>query len=229
MEGMNINPSVTFFGHLGLSNILRAKSLMPDKYSNFSQLASAESDRAYAVVTKDLGSSVAIAAPHGGGIEPGTSEIALTIAGSDLSLYMFEGIKANGNSDLHITSTKFDEPQCLKLLQSAEVVVTVHGEASDDEIVYLGGLHKAGVASISASLASCDFTIREHTNPSLQGLHLRNICNIGRTGKGVQLEISSGLRRIFFASLTRDGRMRATPRLSEFCDSVRKGLQFNGL
>jgi phage replication-related protein YjqB (UPF0714/DUF867 family) len=69
-------------------------------------------------------------APHGGGIEPGTSELADAIAGSDLSFYTFEGLKSSGNTDLHITSTRFDEPMCLTLLASSSVVVTLHGEHS---------------------------------------------------------------------------------------------------
>jgi Poly-gamma-glutamate hydrolase len=72
----------------------------------------------------------ALVAPHGGGIEPGTSELADAIAGSDLSFYTFEGLKSSGNTDLHITSTRFDEPMCLTLLASSSVVVTLHGEHS---------------------------------------------------------------------------------------------------
>jgi phage replication-related protein YjqB (UPF0714/DUF867 family) len=53
---------------------------------------------------------VAVIAPHGGGIEPGTSELATAIAGDDFSLYLFEGLKSAGNGELHITSTNFDEP-----------------------------------------------------------------------------------------------------------------------
>jgi poly-gamma-glutamate hydrolase-like protein len=61
----------------------------------------------------------ALVAPHGGGIEPGTSELADAIAASDLSFYTFEGLKPSGNTDLHITSTRFDEPMCLTLLASS--------------------------------------------------------------------------------------------------------------
>ena len=50
-------------------------------------------------------------APHGGGIEPGTTEIAEAVAGHEHTFYSFSGVKARGNSVLHITSSRFDEPE----------------------------------------------------------------------------------------------------------------------
>src|SRR5689334_7740848 len=59
-----------------------------------------------------------LAAPHGGGIEPGTSEILRAVA--DLggwAWYEFAGFLRKGNKDaLHIASTEFDEPTLLSLL-----------------------------------------------------------------------------------------------------------------
>ena len=43
----------------------------------------------------------AVMAPHGGGIEPGTSELACAIAGKQHSYYTFSGIKTSGNRLLH--------------------------------------------------------------------------------------------------------------------------------
>jgi phage replication-related protein YjqB (UPF0714/DUF867 family) len=45
-----------------------------------------------------------VIAPHGDGIEPGTSEVAEPVAAADFCFYAFEGIKSK-NGDLHITST----------------------------------------------------------------------------------------------------------------------------
>lgn len=202
---------------------------MLDKYSNFAKLTAAEPPEAYAIKMKDKSSPIIIAAPHGGGIEPGTSEIALTIASDDMSYYLFEGIKKQGNHDLHITSSNFDEPLCLKLLQASEIVVTIHGENSDDQVVYLGGLHKLALASLRTTLTNQGFIVQEHVNPSLQGHSKRNICNIGRFGVGIQLELSKGLRNTFFASLSKQGRQQSTPRLDEFCSAVRVGLKSSQL
>jgi phage replication-related protein YjqB (UPF0714/DUF867 family) len=68
-------------------------------------------------------------APHGGKIEPGTAEIAEAVAGDDYSFYCFEGIKADGNGVLHIRSHLFAEPRAMEAVESAEIVVTVHGHA----------------------------------------------------------------------------------------------------
>jgi len=204
---------------------------MPDKYLNFAALASAEPAGSFSISLRSTGNPVVIAAPHGGGIELGTSEIALAIAGDDLSYYLFEGKKARaqGNGDLHITSTNFDEPQCLALLRAANMVLTVHGEDSKTEVVFLGGLHTEMLNSIRTMLVSHGFIVREHSVPNLQGHPPRNICNIGRSGAGVQLELSHGLRRTFFKSLTRTGRKISTPRLLQFTNLIRYVLLQNSI
>jgi phage replication-related protein YjqB (UPF0714/DUF867 family) len=78
-----------------------------------------------------------ILAPHGGGIEHDTSDIALAIAGENFNLYLFEGIKAKGNADLHVTSTRFDEASCLDILSVCDLVVAIHGCRGEDERVLL--------------------------------------------------------------------------------------------
>ena len=84
-----------------------------DDYWSFTELAKNEREQDYKVFSRPRGSEVIIIAPHGGGIEPGTSEIAEAIAGDNFSLYCFEGLKANCNKILHIKSINFDEPKCI--------------------------------------------------------------------------------------------------------------------
>jgi len=99
-----------------VSSNVRAKNT--DIYSTFAELKSAEQEgEAFRVVIrKQEKIKTVIIAPHGGGIEQGTSEIAEKLADKDLSLAMFEGIKRNANRELHITSTNFDEPRCLSIV-----------------------------------------------------------------------------------------------------------------
>jgi phage replication-related protein YjqB (UPF0714/DUF867 family) len=200
---------------------------MEDRYSTFADLVASEPEDAYRIFVCDRGSSVVIAAPHAGGIEPGTSEISLALAADSLSCYLFEGRKAKDNCYLHITSSSFDEPQCRKLLQSSDTVVTIHGERSNDDAVYLGGLDSIVLTSLRAALTEHGFSAKEHENPDLQGHSKHNICNIGRTGIGIQLEVSMGMRRTFFTALTQNGRQSPTSRLNDFCVAVRKGLHIN--
>jgi phage replication-related protein YjqB (UPF0714/DUF867 family) len=168
---------------------------MPDKYSHFVELARREAvDVDYRVCTR-YGGPTLVLAPHAGGIEPGTSELAQAIAAGDHSLYLFEGLKRADNGDLHITSTHFDEPECLKALRRSDTVLSLHGEGSETAVVYVGGRDKGRRNRIATELRAAGFDVRDDDRPHLAGEAAANICNRGRSGLGVQLEITPRLRR----------------------------------
>jgi phage replication-related protein YjqB (UPF0714/DUF867 family) len=167
---------------------------MADKYRNFQELRTQEPDDAYRIIVRDNNCPTAIIAPHGGKIEPGTSQIAIAIAGDALSLYCFEGCKAANNSNLHITSTNFDEPRAIQIVSNCDYVLAIHGCAGDEGTIYLGGRDKILRDAIGEVLRSAGFNIGVHTNPALQGISPHNICNRGRRNCGVQLEVSRNLR-----------------------------------
>ena len=83
-----------------------------------------------------MDSPIAIIAPHGGGIEPGTQDIAEALAGNDFAFYVLSGIKAAGNANLHLTSNRFDEPIGAMIACKAAVVVAVHGNRNEGETVF---------------------------------------------------------------------------------------------
>jgi phage replication-related protein YjqB (UPF0714/DUF867 family) len=195
---------------------------MRDTYRNFEELRLSESDDAFSIASDNRSSRTVIVAPHAGGIEPGTSEIARALADADLSYYLFEGKKRKGNKTLHLTSSNFDEPGGLALMRRADRVVAVHGERGKAEVAYLGGLDRALRLTLQQALRIGGYDAREHPDPMLQGLDKRNICNAGRLGEGLQLELSDGLRKSFFESLSRIGRTRTKARLYEFSAIVRK-------
>jgi len=201
-----------------------------DVYRNFAELIESEREgidfRIYAVKRK--GSSTVIVAPHGGAIEPGTSEVAKEVAHNDLSLAIFEGIKPKGNKRLHITSANFDEPRCVELVQESDTVVAIHGEGSAGLSVFLGGRDDNLRAKLIAALERYGYAVKTHGNPGLHGLAPENICNRGRDGVGVQIELSSGLRQTFFQSLTEKGRKKPAGELVRFAAAVREGLQDAG-
>ncbi len=196
---------------------------MADKYTSFSHLAQAETHgEDFCIRVVERGSTVAVIAPHGGGIEPGTSEIAEAIAGDDLSFYAFEGKKTTGNGDLHITSTRIDEPKGLALVKASERAIAIHGENDDEQqVVFIGGRDAALCARLRDELVKNDFVVQTHKNPDLQGTHQANICNRGKSGLGVQLELTNALRASFFESLTRNGRKNRTQRFEQFVAAVR--------
>lgn len=147
------------------------------------------------VLEKRPGATVAIVAPHGGLIEEFTSEVAIGIAGSEFSFYLFEGCREEENyAALHLTSHHFDEPSCLEMLDVCDEVVTVHGCRGDDPVILLGGLDKVLVAEIARSLtlAGLRSYIDGHRFPAT---NLNNICNRGRRGIGVQMELSAAFRK----------------------------------
>lgn len=196
-----------------------------DKYRNFAELAAAERagiDFLIRAVTRP--SNVAIIAPHGGLIERGTAQITWALAGDTYSAYSFEGMKARRNSDLHITSTRFDEPQCMALVARSATVLTVHGERSPGEVVFVGGQDAARCELLCRTLAAQGFVVRRHEDPALQGTHASNICNKGSSGRGIQLELSRGLRRALVDD-TNPLQPRLTERLTGFCTAIRQALE----
>ena len=151
----------------------------------------------YAVhVTRRERSRVAVVAPHGGKIEGRTSEVARLIAGDENALYLFEGLRTtDDNFDcLHLGSHRFDEPRALELIAGCDTVVAVHGYAATGPDVLLGGLNDRLKRDVAQALAKVGLTymIDGHRFP---GRDPRNICNRGRSGEGLQLELSSGLRK----------------------------------
>jgi phage replication-related protein YjqB (UPF0714/DUF867 family) len=201
---------------------------MADKYPYFAALERHERAGVdYGIVVRRAEPAFAIVAPHGGGIEAGTSEIACAAAFGRWSCYSFDGLKRSGNGDLHITSTFFDEPMCLLLVAETTRFVTVHGEESSDdgEPVFVGGLDDGLATRIGDSLTAAGFDVRTHPDPRLQGRDPRNICNRGTAGVGVQLELSRAVRQTLFDSLTREGRQHPTPRFDDFVGAVAHALE----
>ena len=164
-----------------------------DTYSSFKQLKAVETE--YCITHVDRGSDITIIAPHGGNIEPHTSEIAALIAADTHNLFCFNGLKQRNNYLLHITSHHFDEEQALALVQSSTTVISVHGCTRKETIIFVGGRDDELKQRISAALNHAHISAVACTHHSLHGgNHPDNICNRGITGKGVQLEISRPLR-----------------------------------
>lgn len=167
-----------------------------DRYRSFASLAAAHVQGTdYRIRTRIRAqSAVAVIAPHGGSIERRTSAIASAVAAEDFNLYLFEGLDEAGSFDtLHLTSHRFDEPVCLRLVSRCDTVVAIHGCSGDSEEVMLGGRDSMLIERLEAAIdhAGVRVSSRHHPYP---GRHVRNICNRGRRGRGVQLEMSDALR-----------------------------------
>lgn len=198
-----------------------------DTYRSFAELSRREREgQDWRRILRRRQSAFAILAPHGGGIEPGTSEIAIAVAGTEHSIYCFEGIKRRGNQSMHITSGRFDDPICVELTKSVRTVVTVHGCNDKDDIVYVGGLHTELKASAIDSLSAVGFSAVEDTTDH-DGTAQSNICNQGFEARGLQFEISLGTRMTMFAGLRASERRLTTDRFVAFVSALRTVFQSN--
>ena len=176
--------------------IINRREIAIDQYPNFATLARSETKGSdYRIeLAEVVSSSVAVIAPHGGSIERRTSEIARAIAGDDFNCYLFEGLDPAGSFEtLHITSHRFDEPKCLELLTRCDTVLAVHGASGDQQGVMLGGLDSDLRSQMASALTNAGIDVHSEGH-NFPGTHPRNICNRGRRGKGVQLELTDGLR-----------------------------------
>ncbi len=168
---------------------------MPDHYRDFEHLRRHEVEgEDFIVEILPRRSRILVMAPHGGGIEPHTAHLATEIAGGIFSCYLFKGIKARGNRRLHLTSHRFDEPRALRAAGGADWVAAVHGERNPAAAYTMaGGLDRMLAQAVADRLMDAGFEIRSPRGP-LAAVHPLNICNRGASGKGVQIEVSAGLR-----------------------------------
>ncbi|RWI92636.1 poly-gamma-glutamate hydrolase family protein [Mesorhizobium sp.] len=205
---------------------------MDNEFPNFAALKAAKIENVdYRIVVRRgarTGNAIVLA-PHGGKIEPRTSLIAETVAGSDLDLYCFEGLMPHNNRELHITSNNFDEESALDLVRAKSIVVAIHGRQDRDDplTVYLGGKDAALITELVGRLQEAGFNTKKD-NHIFPGIGDLNIVNRGLTGKGAQLEIPSpcasgwGTNRNFCENSARRFARRLTPSMPEAVRSFPK-------
>jgi phage replication-related protein YjqB (UPF0714/DUF867 family) len=176
-----------------------------------------------------------ITAIHGGGIEGGTSEVALAVAGyhpatfvtatDALGLHdfwMFEGLLGSGNTRLHVTSTNYDEPIALELVRNARRCISVHGCSDDDANgkVQIGGLDAELGEILLEELNLAGIPAEFSTNPALNGSDPDNICNKTQIGRGAHLEMGTTYRASLFAPGFNTRALRKTHTNAAFCQLV---------
>jgi phage replication-related protein YjqB (UPF0714/DUF867 family) len=177
------------------------------------------------------GTRTVILAPHGGGIERGTSELCLAVAGyhpANLPItppagvtydyWMFEGIREGGNADLHVTSTGCDDLVAVLLCAGALGALSLHGfkpenldppRSPNEQIVFVGGCDDLLRDLLVETLHDVNLPV-EAAVGELDGDSVCNIVNRTLRGKGAQLELSEPLRDTMFGKNTRPGRKHTT-------------------
>lgn len=207
------------------------KNHSSDYYSNFQDLKKHTTEgEDWRVKTKNRKNNhILITAIHGGGIEPGTTELARRISNiGKYDYYTFEGLLPDHNEQLHITSTVFDEPTLLKMLKHTDETISIHGYAGEDPIVYVGGKDKKLANSIKRSLKDKGFTIQKSPK-GVEATSDENIIN-RHNDNGVQLELTTGQRALFFKNKNLDQKTRSdsdnyTKTFYKFARAVDEGIK----
>ena len=197
------------------------------RYTTFTELSRHEiENRDYRVHLRLGASGIAVLAPHGGKIERGTLPIANAIAGEEHTFYAFEGIKPTlkANRLLHVPSNHFDEPRALFAVSRAHRVITFHGAKGTEEAVYAGGLDFELRLDVLGALNAAGFTADHDPSPTRQGRGPTNICNRGRTGRGLQLELTFGLRKRMFGHPDEQGLRHPTTLFHQLVMTIREVL-----
>lgn len=188
----------------------------------------------------------AILAPHGGGIETGTSELCLAVAGyhpADLAptsangafhdYWMFEGLLSTGNARLHVTSTNCDDTVARAVAAGSLNAIGLHGckpEQADlpagTQAVLVGGRNTALKSCLLTRLTAAGLqAIDANSVPDLNGDEPANIANRTLLAAGAQLELTTPLRQAMFGTNTRADRKHTTlPLFWTFTTATRSAI-----
>lgn len=170
-----------------------------------------------------------VMALHGGGIETGTSELCLAIAGyhpatlaplqdgqGTHDYWMFEGLRTSGNRDLHVTAKNCDDHVALSMAFGSLNVLSLHGctaaqAGTVPQAVVVGGLNTRFKTLLKAEFDAVGIAWRDgNETPDLAGVNPDNPVNRTMLSKGGQLELTTELRAAMFTNNTRAGRAGST-------------------
>jgi phage replication-related protein YjqB (UPF0714/DUF867 family) len=193
LKGMSRKTTLSAFRILSRSNLSKGVQQMAE-FSDHRELCLNRVEGRDFRIRRGRRESSVVLHHMGGTIEPVTSRLAVATAGRSFSWYCFEGLRGN-RGNIHITSSNFDEPRCLELIASCDVVLAIHGRTDDGDLttIFAGGLHESLRNAIALELNEAGFSTTSDS-PKYAGRARSNIWNRGRLGRGVQLEIPGSLR-----------------------------------
>src|SRR5699024_387972 len=196
---------------------------------SFEKLESEEVENEdYTINSKDTGSDTLLIAIHGGGLEPGTTELVEYIAKeNNYSYYTFNGIKKSGNRKMHITSTDYDEPLALELVNKSLITLSFHGyDEPNKKHTYVGRLDTALVKKVNGKLNEDNFSASIEQE-RIDASEKDNIVNQNNKNKFAQIELSTDKREKFFKniSLSRKNRKNKQSAFYAYIKSIEKVLE----
>lgn len=197
-----------------------------DKYQSMTQLENETVEGVdWKKDTRDNGTKVLIVAPHGGNIEQGTTEATKALAKKgNYDYFSFEAIRPKNNTELHVTSTHYDDPTLNQMIKNRTATISIHGAAGTDQIIYLGGPPSTLRDEMETQLKSSGFTVMAPLD-YIGGVKKNNFINREENNTGVQLELTTALRKAFFnngdtSTKNRSNESNWTPLMQTFVDAL---------
>lgn len=184
-----------------------------DRYRSFTELSQHEVEGLdYSRNIVDRASPITVLAIHGGRIELGVSALVSALTDQHFNLYEFRGHRRQGHQfDLHVTSTRFDDPLALDLTRRAQWAVAIHSfwdTETPEGVPIREGLPRLCIGGLNlwlqtqAVLALTPVlpvgTVVEPNCQKFPGSHTRNIVNQA-AHHGLQLEFSIDLVDLILA------------------------------
>ena len=203
---------------------------MADTYKSMTELMQNTIEgQDWDIETYDTDSDIISMAVHGGGIEIGTTELAKLVAEKGgYNFFSFTAKLPSNNTQLHVTSTNYDAPRIIDKIQDSAHSISIHGASGTEEYTYMGGGNTALKNLIWKNLTESGFDCRESPG-NLAGVEPMNIANRTMLGMGVQLELSTEMRKAFFkdkdwSRAKREDRSTWTLKLSRYADAIVKAV-----
>ena len=186
--------------------------------------------------------------PHGGGIERGTTELALATAGftSDFDghpttsdtydYFILSGTNpGDQNGKLHVTASNYNDPAAIELVQNSIISLAFNGctdTQPDDstgegyKACLIGGLDESFKQLLEQRLVQAGFTAFITPQETLNGDLPENIINKNKRNAGAQFELTTSFRKSFYKIDTPDKRRTHTkPGFWLFINTIRESIE----
>lgn len=135
------------------------------------------------------------------------------------------GVKPNSNGDLHINSTHFDDEEAINMVNQDQYALSFPGyKDNDNEIIYLGGKDKNFKNVIKKELQKEGFNSKEAPS-EIEGKDGNNMTNCTKQDAGVQIELTTKVRKAFFVEYNwskskRENRENWTPKIYDMANAI---------
>ena len=98
---------------------------------------------------------------------------------------------------MHVTSTRYDNKDAMNLVTESNQAIAIHGCEGNESIAYVGGKDERLKSLIKEQLNHIGIKAKEAPS-HISGQQDNNIVNCTTRGRGVQIELTTSLRKAFF-------------------------------